>query len=115
MIAAAMLEEARAQSPENTSILLRRRFNNDTALHLTLQERPLMAIVLLEQGADGDTPDARGVLLIQFVAQFNLVSAMKALKENRCNINSKWRWNRSSLINYHCLREPKHGGRVNSA
>lgn len=67
-IMCAILEEIRAREPQNALGLLGQRFQDDNALHLALQENPHLVPVLLDQGADANALDARGVLPIQFAA-----------------------------------------------
>ena len=97
-IAGAILEQIRVQNPENTVTLLNERFEDDNALHFALQENVRFVPLLLEYGADVNAPDARGVLPIQFAAQYNLCSAIKDLIQAGCDVNTRGRWNKIPLM-----------------
>lgn len=97
-IAGAILEEIRVQDPGNAFSLLSQRFQGAAALNYALQNKPHVVPVLLEHGADVNTPDARGVLPIQAAAQQNLGPTLKALIERGCSVDTEGQWCQSPLV-----------------
>ena len=97
-IARAIFEKIRVQSRENVAALLDERFEDDNALHFSLQKNICFVPLLLEYGANMNAPDARGVLPLQYAAQHNLESTVRAFIENGCNVDTLGRWDASPLV-----------------
>ena len=97
-IAGAILEEIRAQNPENAANLLRQLLHGENALHFALQNNAHMVPFLLDQGADVSIPDSKGALPIQSAAQQDLGSAIRALQGRGSNVGVKGSWNETPLV-----------------
>ena len=97
-IAGAILEEIRSQNPENASNILRQRFNEENVLHFALQNNANMVPVLLDQGANVNTPDSEGAFPIQSAAQEDLGLTIRALRERGSNVDTKGHWNETPLV-----------------